>query len=119
MKQILGYKCIKCGCIHYPYRSRCRKCGHTEWKGADIVWETVSLPDRGKLLTYTDAYALPPDFEAVKLSLGIVELEGGNRITGQLKISKPKTGMKVKGKVEVVRLEGYNKHWGMVFYEDK
>ena len=102
-KQILGYKCKKCGTVHYPYRSRCKKCGHTEWKGADIVWDTVPLPDRGVLLTYTDVYALPPDFEAVKLSLGIVELEGGQRITGQLKIDAPKSGMKVVGKVEPVR----------------
>ena len=117
-KQILGYKCKKCGHVHYPYHSRCKKCGHTEWKGGDIVWDTVPLPDRGVLLAYTDVYALPPDFEAVKLSLGIVELEGGQRITGQLKIDRPQTGMKVVGKVEPVRQEGYTKHWGMVFYPD-
>ncbi len=115
-KQILGYKCKKCGHVMYPYHSVCKKCGHTEWKGADIVFDTVPLADKGVLLTYTDVYALPPDFEAVKLSLGIVELEGGQRITGQLKIDKPRTVMKVRGKVELVRQDGYNKHWGMVFY---
>ena len=117
-KQILGYKCLKCGHVMYPYHSRCKKCGHTEWKGFDIVFDTVPLPDRGKLLTYTQLYALPPDFEAVTLSFGIVELEDGHRLTGQIKIDKPKTGMKVKGKVELVREEGYNKHYGMVFYPD-
>jgi uncharacterized protein len=118
-KQILGYKCKKCGYVHYPYHSRCKKCGHTEWKGADIVFETVPLPDKGKLLTFTDVYALPGDFETPKLSLGIVELEGGQRITGQLKIDKPQIGMAVRGSVELVRHEGYNKHWGFVFSEDR
>jgi uncharacterized OB-fold protein len=47
-----------------------------------------------------------------------VELENGQRITGQLKIEEPKTGMKVKGKVEVVRKDGYNTRHGMVFYAD-
>jgi uncharacterized OB-fold protein len=118
-KQILGYKCLKCGYVMYPYHSRCKKCGHTEWKGTDIVFETVPLADKGKLLTYTHLFALPPDFAAVNISFGIVELEDGHRLTGQIKIDKPKTGMKVKGKVELVRQEGYNKHYGMVFYSDR
>jgi hypothetical protein len=39
------------------------------------------------------------------------------RITGQLDIKNPKAGMKVAGKVKVVRIEGYQKHLGMVFYQ--
>jgi uncharacterized OB-fold protein len=52
----------------------------------------------------------------VKLSLGIVELDDGIRVTGQLKMAEPKIGMKVKGEVEVVRKDDYNKYLGMVFY---
>ncbi|MBI5508224.1 MAG: hypothetical protein HY903_05675 [Deltaproteobacteria bacterium] len=115
-KQILGYKCKKCGHVQYPYHSRCKKCGHTEWRGFDIVFDTAPLPQDGKLLTFTHLYALPPDFEAVTVSFGIVELSDGHRITGQLKIEAPKIGMKVQGKVELVRQEGYTKHWGLVFY---
>jgi uncharacterized OB-fold protein len=118
-RDILGYKCIKCGHVQYPYRSCCRACGHTEWRGVDIVFDTVPLPKTGKLLTFTHLYALPSDFETVNLSLGIVELEGGNRITGQLRIANPKIGMKVRGKVEVVRKEEYTKYWGMIFYADE
>ncbi|MBI5537222.1 MAG: hypothetical protein HY898_31160 [Deltaproteobacteria bacterium] len=117
-RDILGYKCRKCGHVQYPYRTRCRGCGHVEWNGVDIVYDTVPLPKNGKLLTFTHLYALPSDFEAVNISLGIVELEGGNRITGQLKIKDPKIGMKVFGKVEVVRREEYKKYWGMVFYAE-
>ena len=108
--KILGYKCLKCGHVHYPGRTRCRKCGHDEF-------ETVPLPGKGKLLTYTHLYTLPPDFDVPFISLGIVELENGTRMTGQLRIEKPKTGMKVKGKVEVVRKDDYNKYHGMVFYQ--
>lgn len=117
-KNILGYKCRKCGHVQYPYRTRCRKCLHVEWQKFDIVFDTVPLPKKGKLLTFTHAYALPPDFERVRLTLGIVELEGGQRITGQLNIAEPRSGMKVKGEVEVVRKDGYNHYSGMVFSAD-
>jgi uncharacterized OB-fold protein len=75
------------------------------------------LPKKGKLLTYTILYNPPSDYEVVTLMLGIVELEGGQRITGQLNIKNPKIGMKVEGKVEVVRREEYKKHLGIVFYQ--
>ena len=52
----------------------------------------------------------------VHLTLGIVELTGGQRITGQLRIADPKIGMKVKGEVEPVRKDEYHKYFGMVFY---
>jgi uncharacterized OB-fold protein len=48
--------------------------------------------------------------------LGIVELENGMRITGQLKIPNPKMGMAVSGNVETVREAEYTKNFGMVFY---
>lgn len=115
-REILAHKCRKCGDIQYPLRTRCRKCGHTEVHKDNIVYDTVPLPRTGKLLTFTHLYTLPPDFEAVSLALGIVELEGGNRITAQLKIPEPVIGMKVKGEIEVVRQDEYNKLWGMVFY---
>jgi len=116
IREILGHKCRKCGTVHYPLRTRCKKCGHTEWDKGNIVYDTVPLPKSGKLLTFTRLWALPPQFELVNLTLGIVELEGGSRITGQLKIDEPKIGMKVKGKVEVVRKDEYQKDYGMVFY---
>jgi uncharacterized OB-fold protein len=109
---IYGYKCKKCGHVQYPYRTICCNCHKNEHNEFDIV----PLPKEGKLLTYTNLYTLPPDFEVVTLGLGIVELDGGQRITGQLNIDKPKIGMKVTGKVEVVRRDDYNEYMGMVFY---
>lgn len=110
---IYAFKCKKCGHVQYPYRTICRCCHDNAHNEFDIV----PLPKSGKLLTYTELYSLPPDFETVTLMLGIVELEDGNKITGQIAIKKPKMGMKVKGTVEVVRRDDYNKYLGMVFRE--
>jgi uncharacterized OB-fold protein len=71
----------------------------------------------GKLLAFTHLYTLPGDYETVKLTLGIVELDDGLRITGQLGIENPAIGMKVKGEVDIVRRDDYNKYLGMIFYE--
>ncbi|HAH05209.1 MAG TPA: hypothetical protein DCM05_01590 [Elusimicrobia bacterium] len=106
---ILGYQCKKCQTISYPYRTLCRKCGHD-------AFDPVPLPKKGKLLTFTQLFTLPGDFEVNDITLGIVELENGVRMTAQLKIDAPKMGMAVQGKVEVVRQAGYDKCRGMVFY---
>lgn len=112
-RDIYAYKCRKCGCVQFPYRTVCKKCKKNEHNEFDIV----PLPKDGLLLTYTQLFSLPSDFETVSLMLGIVELSDGNRLTGQLSIKHPKVGMKVKGKVEVVRKDTYKKNYGMVFYE--
>ena len=111
--EIYSYKCGKCGHVHYPYRMVCKNCGENEHNEFD----PVPLPRKGKLLTYTHLYNLPADFEMAKLGLGIVELENGITITGQLKIETPRIGMAVAGRVEVVRSGEYDEHHGMVFYE--
>ncbi len=110
--EILAYKCKKCGELHYPLRMVCKKCG----KNAPHEFDTVALPKTGKLLTFTTVHNLPPDFNVAKLTLGIVELENGLRITGQLKVPAPKMGMRVAGEVEIVREADYTKNYGMVFY---
>jgi uncharacterized OB-fold protein len=111
--EIYAYRCKKCGQLHYPYRLVCKKCGKNEYNEFD----PVALPKKGKLLTFTEVYTLPPDFNVAKLELGIVELENGMRITGQIRIPSPRIGMAVTGKVEVVRQADYSKNYGMVFYQ--
>lgn len=110
---IYAYKCKRCGHVQYPYRTICRNCHENDHNEFDIV----PLPKKGKLLTFTRLFNPPSDFETVFLSLGIVELEDGNRITGQLSIENPRIGMSVVNRVEVVRKEGYNTYYGAVFYE--
>jgi uncharacterized OB-fold protein len=111
-KDILAYKCNKCGQLHYPFRMRCKKCGNLK----QFEFETVPLPKNGKLITFTYVYALPGDFEVPRLGLGIVELENGMRVTGQLNVENPKIGMKVRGKIEVVRKDEFTERSGIVFY---
>jgi len=112
-REIYAYRCRKCGHLHYPYRMVCAECGENEHNEFD----PVPLPKSGTLLTFTDLYALPADFEVPKLGLGIVELENGIRITGQIAVAEPRIGMKVRGEVEVVRTEAYDSYYGMVFRE--
>jgi uncharacterized OB-fold protein len=111
--EIVGYRCKKCGQLHYPYRMVCKKCGENEHNEFD----PVPLPKKGKLLSYTFVYNLPGDYSVAKLGLGIVELENGLRMTGQIRIPKPEAGMAVRGEVEEVRSETYDRYFGMVFYE--
>lgn len=110
---IFAYKCKQCGELHYPYRMVCKNCG----KNKHNEFEPVPLPRKGKLLTYTELYNPPADFAVTKLGLGIVELDNGIRITGQVRVDKPELGMPVCGKVETVRCGDYSEQYGMVFYK--
>ncbi len=112
-RDIYAYRCRLCGHLHYPYRMVCRNCG----ENAHNEFDPEPLPKSGTLLTFTELYALPAEYEVPKLGLGIVELENGIRITGQLRIDEPRMGMKVRGEVEVVRSEAYEDFHGMVFFE--
>lgn len=112
---IYAYKCRKCGQLHYPYRMVCKKCRANEHDEFD----PVPLPRKGKLLTFTRLHTLPGDFNVANILLGIVELENGIRILGQLAMEKPRTGMAVTGTVGVVRQTELRKHLGMIFSEAK
>ena len=58
---------------------------------------------------------MPAQYEVATLGLGIVELENGMRMLGQLEVDEPVIGMPVLGAVEVVREEPYDSYYGMVF----
>ena len=113
-REIYAYKCRRCGHLHYPYRMVCQSCGENEHNEFD----PVPVPKSGTLLSFTELYNPPADYEVPTLGLGVVELEGGLRITGQVKIGEPRIGMKVRGEVEVVRTGEYDRYWGMVFYAE-
>ena len=68
-------KCTKCGHVHFPPRKVCKKCYATEF-------ETVKMPNRGKVMTYTVCEIPPADFDSQKPYVNaIVELENGVRLT--------------------------------------
>lgn len=110
-REIYAYRCKRCGTMHYPMRMVCKGCKQNDF----FEFDTVPLPKTGKLLTFTTVYNLPAQYEVATLGLGIVELDNGMRMLGQIEIDDPKIGMAVKGSVEVVRQETYDSYYGMVF----
>ena len=108
---INAYKCQKCGTLHYPFRMVCKNCRDNDF----FEFDAEPLPTNGKLLTFTFIYNLPAEFEVPRLGVGIVELENGIRVTGQVDIEDPKMGMDVVGTVEVVKREVYDDRYGFVF----
>ena len=81
-REIYAYKCRLCDTMHYPFRMVCKNCKQNDF----FEFDTVPLPKDGKLLTFTFIYNLPAEFEVPRLGLGIVELENGIRVTGQVDI---------------------------------
>jgi hypothetical protein len=110
-REIYAYRCRLCDTMHYPFRMVCSGCKQNDF----FEFDTVPLPKAGKLLTFTKVYNLPAQYEVATLGLGIVELENGMRMLGQLQIDEPVIGMPVQGTVEIVREEPYDNYYGMVF----
>ena len=110
-REIYAYRCRKCGTLHYPFRMVCKKCHAND----PFEFDPIPLPRRGKLLTFTRLSTLPGDFNVPDITLGIVELENGLRMTGQIDANSPRAGMDVVGSVEVVRARDFQKFYGMIF----
>jgi hypothetical protein len=90
---------------------RCKECGENDLFGFD----PMPLPRQGTLVTFTHVHNLPAEYEVERLGLGIVELQNGVRVLGQLDIDEPSLGMAVVADIEVVRRETYDNYNGMVF----
>ncbi|MFO7653773.1 MAG: Zn-ribbon domain-containing OB-fold protein [Candidatus Krumholzibacteriia bacterium] len=88
-------KCTACDQIHFPPRAVCRSCG------AD-AFETVTLPSRGKVVTFTICWIPPADFEDQKPYVNaVVELENGVRLTCMV-AEAPPDEVKIGTPVELV-----------------
>ncbi|MDJ0663330.1 MAG: OB-fold domain-containing protein [Acidimicrobiia bacterium] len=110
-REIYAYKSRVDGTLHYPMKMISRGNRDHDF----FEFDPVPLPKTGKLLTFTTVYNLPAQYEVATLGLGIVELENGMRMLGQIEIDDPQIGMAVKGTVKVVRRETYDDYYGMVF----
>jgi len=107
-QKVFGAKCTSCGTVSYPRHAVCPNCRAESF-------EAVEISGTGKVLTYTDVYALAIDYETRYLRLAIVELESGQRVTGQLLDEDPKLGKAVKTTVGVVREQGERELYGLKF----
>ena len=106
--EVTAAKCTSCGTISYPVRAVCSNCRNE-------TFESVPIGGEGKILTYTDVYALAIDYETRYLRLAIVELDDGLRVTGLLLDDDPKLGKRVKTAIGVVREPGSRKILGLQF----
>jgi len=95
-KTVDAARCKSCGKLMYPIHFYCLAC-----KGREF--EPVPIEGDGTLLTWTRSYALPLDYAQLFLTLGIIQMDQGIRVTGQLDIADPKTGMRVRAHVGKVR----------------
>lgn len=105
---VYGMKCNSCGTVSYPKHAVCPNCRNEKF-------EKVVIGGEGKVLTFTDVYALAIEYETRFLRLAIVELDDGVRVTGQLLSDKPKLGMRVKTILGTVRQSGETAIQGLQF----
>ena len=71
-------KCKNCGFVAFPPRLVCPRC-------QSRAFETVGLADAGKIITYTVIRVPPHPFaDQAPYALGIIELDDGVRLMGQV-----------------------------------
>jgi uncharacterized protein len=103
-------KCKKCGAISFPPRLICPGCKAREF-------ETIILADKGKISTYTIIRVAPQPFvDQAPYAVGIVELDDGVRLTGQIvdfNFEDLKTGARVKIEFRKIYQEG---EAGVIYY---
>jgi uncharacterized OB-fold protein len=96
-------KCTACGLVSFPPRLVCQACGCREF-------ETVKLAGTGKLLTHTVIRIGPSEFsDQTPYAMGIVELDGGVRLTGQIAdvdFDDLEVGLPVRVEFRRIREEG-------------
>lgn len=80
----------------------------------------VTLPKRGKIITYTVMYTVPPNFEIFKpYIIALVQLEDGTYLTTQLTDCKPEEitlGMDVEAVIRKINEDGRD---GIIYYAYK
>ncbi len=81
---IAGMRCGGCGLQSAPPQPVCPHCG------GDREIEPVTLPPHGKLYSFTIVHVAPAGLEdEAPYVLGIVELDGGARITARVRTADP------------------------------
>ncbi len=71
-------KCKNCGLVLYPPRLICPQCKNR-------TFDKIILKNEGTILTYTVIRVAPSQFtDLAPYAIGIVELDGGVRITTQI-----------------------------------
>jgi uncharacterized OB-fold protein len=103
-------KCKNCGFVAFPPRQVCPRC-HSR------SFETIVLAAAGKVVTYTIIRVPPQPFsDQAPYAVGIVELDDGVRLTGQIvdcAFEELKIGRRVKIEFRKIYQEG---EAGVIYY---
>jgi uncharacterized OB-fold protein len=103
-------KCKSCGYVAFPPRLVCPGCRSRDF-------EKVRLAEAGKIITYTVIRVPPHPFaDQAPYALGIVELDDGVRLTGQVvdcSFEDIKVGKRVKVEFRKIYEEGPA---GVIYY---
>jgi hypothetical protein len=103
-------KCQNCGFISFPPRAICPACKARKF-------ETITLADKGKILTYTIIRVPPQPFvDQAPYAVGIVELDDGVKLTGQIvdfDFEQLKIGRRVKIEFRKIFQDG---EAGVIYY---
>ena len=103
-------KCKNCGFIAFPPRAICPRCQSRSF-------ETVILAGSGKILTFTVIRVPPQPFsDQAPYAVGIVELDDGVRLTGQIvdcAFEELKIGKRVRIEFRKIYEEGAA---GVIYY---
>ena len=101
--RLVGWRCVSCGAFHYFKPLVCKRCGSREFR-------EVELPKTGKLLAYTMVKIAPKDFkDKAPYLVGLVELDDGTKILGQLTDftkEELKEGARVEAVLRKIREDG-------------
>jgi len=71
---LVGSKCDRCSNVHFPPKTKC-VCG------GDV--KDITFSGNGKIVSYTTIRTAPKGFDAPYI-VGIIKLDEGPRITGQI-----------------------------------
>jgi uncharacterized OB-fold protein len=103
-------KCKNCGFVTFPPRLICPACKSRKF-------ETITLADKGKVVTYTIIRVPPQPFvDQAPYAVGIVELDDGVRLTGQIvdfDFEELKIGQRVKIEFRKIFQDGES---GIIYY---
>jgi uncharacterized OB-fold protein len=106
-------RCKKCQALFFPKRLICTECGAREF-------EVLCLSGRGTLVTFTITQVAPEGFvDQVPYAVGIVEMEEGVRVMGQITDCDPndlKIGDSMVTQFRRIREEGKT---GVIMYAYK
>ncbi len=88
-------KCEGCGKVFFPPRLVCSGCGRRKFKA-------IQLSNKGMVATYTVIHVAPDQFASeTPYVIGVIDLDGGGKITSQIVDCSPDE-VEIGKKVQVV-----------------